>query len=380
MKTNLVNPAIESQHHSGRVISLDVLRGFAMFWIIGTDHLVRGLKDISDSSVARFASGQFTHASWEGFTFYDHIFPLFLFVMGASLVLSLDKTLAFGDRGAAVNRIFRRFVLLYVLGMIADGGVEAMGEENIFMGVLQRIAWCYLFSGVLYLTLGTRTLIAVCATTLAFYWAILSFVPLPGVEEISFEKHRNWPNYIDSYLINTFFIPSETHRVRYDPEGVLSTFPATLNCLFGVFAGLLLKSSLTDRRKVCVFVLIGIGMLVFGHLWGTQFPIVKRLWTSSYALVGGGWSFLLLGATYFFVDICKWQRGFSVFVWIGANSLAIYMAVHLINFENIAARIFGGPVAATFGEYGNLVNATAAVGLAVYLCYLFYRQRIFVRV
>src|SRR5437870_9738358 len=135
-------PASASQ----RLMSVDALRGFDMFWIIGADSLVSALNRMSRTRATSFLAGQFEHADWEGFHFYDLIFPLFVFIVGVSLVFSLTKTIERAGRSAAVGRVIRRGVILFVLGIFYYGGFSHDWPNIRLMGVLNRIALCYLFA------------------------------------------------------------------------------------------------------------------------------------------------------------------------------------------------------------------------------------------
>ena len=164
-----------------RLLSVDVLRGFDMFWIIGADALVRAVDRAYDNAFTRFLAAQVTHAKWEGFRFYDLIFPLFLFVVGVSLVFSLDKALQTEGRARVLGRVFRRAVILYLLGILYHGGVSNADGVQL-SGVLQRIALCYPFAAILYCFLRSRSLAVVSIALLIGYWALLTFVPFPDLQ------------------------------------------------------------------------------------------------------------------------------------------------------------------------------------------------------
>src|SRR3974390_255288 len=177
---------------TGRVVSVDALRGFSIFWIIGADGatwaLDRMLRDKNPalSAIGSFLGTQMSHAAWEGFRFYDLVFPLFIFVTGVSIVLSLPRLVAREGKGRAHLRVFRRALVLYALGLIVSGGVGHHWSDIRYLGVLQRIAICYFFASLLFLHLNTRGLILAAILLLGGYWGLMTFVPVPDVGSGSF--------------------------------------------------------------------------------------------------------------------------------------------------------------------------------------------------
>ena len=245
-----------------RIVSVDVLRGFDMFWIVGGGVLFASLFKLMGGPFERIFVPQLDHAEWQGFHFYDLIFPLFAFIVGMSVVFSLEKLLKAQGKKAAYKRLFRRFIILYLLGIIYYGGI-GKGFENIrLMGVLQRLAFVYFFSGLLFINFRLKGMIIAFASILLAYWAFLSFVPIPGQEHVSFEPGLNWTNWIDEH-----YLPLFKWDGKWDPEGILSTIPAIGTGLLGIFASLLLKTKLLDeKKKVIWFLAGGFIMVALGYL------------------------------------------------------------------------------------------------------------------
>ena len=377
MKQNVASPIAgpETQAASQRLVSLDALRGFDMFWIIGAEDLVEGLRKISDTGPIKFAADQLEHRAWEGLHFEDLIFPLFIFVVGISVVFSLTRTIQQSGRSPALKRIIRRAVLLYLLGIIYYGGFATPLEDIRLLGVLQRIALCYLFAALLFCYVKPRWLVVVCAGLLVGYWALMTFVPVPGVGSGNFAEGKNLANYLDQQ-----YLPLRKWDGDHDPEGLLSTLPAIATCLLGVFAGLLLENkSVSSQKKVVCLAGAGVAGVALGWLWGLQFPVIKKIWTSSFVLVTGGYSALLMALFYQVVDIWKYQKWALPLVWIGMNPITIYMAVNLIDFGRIARRFVGGDLNRYCGVYGDLVVAVSSFVLEFWLLYFLYRRKIFLR-
>lgn len=395
-----------------RLTSLDALRGFDMFWILGADAVIQALGGFSSFPPLTTIAQQLDHKAWEGFAFYDLIFPLFVFIVGVSVVFSLQGRLTEMGRSATVKRILRRGLLLFLFGIISNGGLTHEWPDVRVAGVLQRIAVAYTVTALLLLFCRTRTLIITTVVLLAGYWALLAFVPIRdfSLESSYLEAHLgtlhpshaqieaaleatpnkvsgryapglNVPNHFDFR-----YLPGRMYDTYWDPEGYLSTFPAIATCLLGAFAGMLLRrEKLTESLKVRTLLVAGVGLLAAGWLWHLQFPVIKKLWTSSFVLVAGGWSALLLALFYYIIDVRQWRTWCQPFVWIGMNPITLYLAASLIDFRSAAERLVGGTVKHSLDEYvargvGDLVVLTVSLGLLVGLACFLYRKKIFLRV
>ncbi|MSU71097.1 MAG: DUF1624 domain-containing protein [Opitutus sp.] len=397
-----------------RVLSVDALRGFDMFWIVGAGALVHALDRMNANAFTGMLSTQLRHVQWEGFRFYDLIFPLFLFLVGVSLVFSLDKTLAQEGPAATAGRIARRSLLLYLFGVFYSGGLTNPWPDIGLGGVLQRIAACYFLAAVIYAVCRTRlkTMAAIAALLLAGYWALLRFVPFPDFkidqETVTalawqagsespfaiasavqgrvnglFEEGHNLTNYVDFLL---YYVPGRKTPLYYINEGILSTLPAIAICLFGAFAGRLLKDErVPPPRKVAWLVAAGAALVALGLAWSPWFPLIKRIWTSSFCLVTSGCSALLLALFYHLIDVRGLRKWCQPFVWIGMNPITIYLTASIVGFSRLAERFVGGDVRVFLDThvtrgFGGLVVALTGLGLAVLFCWFLHRKRIFLRV
>lgn len=361
-------------------MSLDALRGFDMLWIMGGDSIGHAMSQMEPAGVVGLLNTQLNHVAWEGFRFYDLIFPMFVFIVGVSLVFSLTKLQEREGRTTAVRRVIRRTVILYLLGIFYYGGWGKGIEDIRLLGVLQRIALCYGAAGLLFLYFKPRGLVVWCVGLLLGYWALMALVPVPGVGAGHFEEGKNLANWIDAR-----YLPFRKWDGDHDPEGLLSTLPAIATCLLGVFAGLLFQNPrISPGRKAAWLVGAGIAGVALGTLWGLQFPVIKKLWTSSYVLLAGGCSALMLALFYWIIDLRGWQKWARPFVWIGLNPIAIYMLGNLMEFDRIAARVLGGPVEEWFNHQatglGEVVLSVAGILLAIGVCWFLDRRRIYVRV
>ncbi|HRP03889.1 MAG TPA: DUF5009 domain-containing protein [Opitutaceae bacterium] len=403
------DPAVEVPTRPPRLMSVDVLRGFDMFWIIGGEHLVKALNRIDGGPVLAAVATQLSHTKWEGFTFFDLIFPLFLFLIGVSIVFSMDRMLATAGRRAAFIRIVRRSILLFALGVIYYGGISKGWANMQWAGVLHRIALCYLFGAILYVMLPRRGIVVASLVCLIGYWSLMTFVPVPDLRldkatigqlaarigtdspaalsaavpsavRGSYEEGLNLAHYVDFR-----FLPGHKRNTYYTNEGLLSTIPSIATTLFGIMAGWVLKDTRrNDRNKVILLIVAGAAAIVAGMLWGISFPIVKRLWTSSYCLVASGASAALLGVFYMIIDVWKWQRWTAPFLWIGTNALVVYLAVNFIDFEALSMRFVGGEIrnfldTTVAPGTGGLLVASVALMIPLLLLRFLYRNRIFIR-
>lgn len=415
-----------------RLMSLDALRGFDMFWIIGAESIVYALHQLTPNKATTLLADQLEHVPWQGFHFYDLIFPLFVFIAGVSLVFSLSKTIETVGRGEALKRVFRRGILLFVIGILYSSGFARLWPDMRLMGVLNRIALAYLFAGLLFCFLKPRALAGVCLALLIGYWALLTFVPIRDIQltksslaqraedagdsataalfraqgnpsaiknSPAWAAARTMFNSTTNYVRGKYdagmnlsdhfdfqYLPGRKYDTFYDPEGVLSTIPAVATCLLGAFAGLLLKNPLVrDRRKVALLFGFGLAGVVLGCVWGIQFPIVKKIWTSSFVLLAGGCSSMLLGLFYLVVDVWRVRGWCQPLVWMGMNSITVYLASNIIGgFEKLATRFAGGDISAFLDRTvakgaGEFVVATVGLLLAFWFVRFLYCRKVFLR-
>jgi predicted acyltransferase len=399
----------DTASRSERIVSVDALRGFDMFWIIGGEQVAEALDKMGGGPVVSAIATQLKHAEWDGFRFYDAVFPLFLFLIGVSIVVSMDRMLATVGRRGAVERIVRRSLLLFVVGIFYYGGLARVWPDVQLAGVLQRIALCYLCAAMLYVFLPRKGIVIAAAVCLVGYWALMTFVPFPDVQLAhpnggkkatqadakpqaemlanatgtvngTFEEGRNIAHYVDFR-----WLPGKKRNLYYTNEGLLSTIPAVATTLFGIMAGWLLTDSRrSGRQKAALLLAAGVAGIAIGCLWGLEFPIIKRIWTSSFCLVATGFSAVLLAMFYLVVDVWRYRNWCLPFLWIGSNALTAYLAVNLVDFRSIAARFVGGDIQAFLDAhvaagFGGLIVAAFGLLLPILLVRFLYQEKIFIR-
>ncbi len=361
-----------------RLLSLDALRGFDMFWIIGGGSLATGLIAWSGIDWLQAVQTQFEHVAWEGLHAWDLIFPIFLFVAGVTLPLSIDGRLADGVRpGRIWLRCLRRALLLILLGLVYNGLLKFEFERLRFPSVLGLIGLAWLWSATIYLFLSLPAQLIAFALLLILYYLALLFVPVPGIGAGVLTAEGSLMAYVDRSLMS-----GHLFRPEWDPEGLLGSFPAAAIPLAGSFcARILLSPGLNHPRRCGILLLLSLTCLLLGAVWGMFFPIIKQLWTSSFVLLAIGWGSLLLMIFHLLVDILGLRRWALPFVWIGANPILIYVAAHVaVDFGHTARFLFAGLIAQAEPSLQPPLHALAVLLIELALLGYLYRHRIFLRV
>jgi predicted acyltransferase len=360
---------------SERVMSVDALRGFDMFWIAGGQPFIIEFCKLFSNPLPPWLERHFDHVPWEGFVGWDLIMPLFLFIVGVAMPISFGKRLARGDsRSRIYGKVIYRVVVLWILGMIAQGHLLAFDSHNLqlYSNTLQSIAAGYLISSIALVELPVRGQAALCGALLVVYWALMRFVPVPGYGAGVFTPAGNLAMYIDKALLGHF-----QDGTNY--TWIVSSLGFGATVLIGVLAGHLLRARLPGKRKVLLLAGSGLGCLAGGWLWGFAFPIIKHIWTSSMVLWSGGWCLLLLALFYGVIDVLGYRRWAFFFIVIGMNAIIAYMAPDIIPFMSISHTLFAG-LAGHLGMFGDFLLAGGALGVLWVSLHYLYRKQTFVRI
>ena len=363
---------------SERLYSLDALRGFDMFWIMGAEEIFHKLYSATGSPFWGTIAEELTHPKWNGFHFYDLIFPLFLFMAGVATPFSVGRELEAGkSRKSMLGRVVRRGLILVLIGIVYNNGLEIRPIAEIRFGsVLGRIVLAYMFANIIYLYAKERTQMIWFAALLIGYWLLLRLSSAPGFAAGDLTMEGNLASYIDRLIM-----PGKLYLGIHDPEGLTSTIPAISTGLLGILTGNYLKNGKTDPAKKSLNMAItGVVFIVIAHLWNLIFPINKNLWTSSFAMNVGGYSLILLALFYYVIDVLGYKKWAFFFRVIGMNSILIYISGLIIEWEYATE--------GSFKWLGQLIgNPFNAVVLAI--CYVFvkwlflyfmYRKKVFLRV
>jgi predicted acyltransferase len=326
----MAGPALVST--SKRLLSLDVLRGLTIAFMI-----------MVNNTGGDGAWTEMRHADWNGFTATDLVFPTFLFVVGVSIVFSIQARLQRGDSRAklAVHSLWRA-AILFLLGVFVNGFPHYHLAHLRFYGVLQRIAICYLIVSLLYIwdrSVWTKVALLVCV--LVGYWILVRWVPVPGggvpSRDVPFlDKDQNIVAWLDRQLMpGHLYEDPPAHNLR-DPEGLLSDIPAVGTTLVGLLVGLWLNGKRLTTKNAAGLAIAAAACLASGYLWSIWFPLNKKMWTSSYVLVAAGWSLLLFALAYWAIEQHGWgksgwsKRLFWPWLVFGSNAIVAYIIGDLL--------------------------------------------------
>ena len=373
-------PDCEQKHLAGtRVTSIDALRGFSMFWIIGGGTVFRSLDGIFNHPVTAFIGKQLKHVEWLGFHFEDLIMPLFIFIVGVAVPFSISNRLKRGQSRARIClHIVKRTAVLYLLGvMLGSGGLHFNWPGMDWVGVLQRIAVCYFFAALLLMRTKWQTQAIVAGAILLLYWAALTLVPVPGHDAGIITPEGYLPAYIDQQ-----FLPGKIHEAFYgygDSNGILPTLASISTVLLGTLTGHWLRSNRPNNHKVAGLALAGLISLSVGYVWGLVFPVIRLLWTGSMVLFAAGLSLLLLALFYWLIDIRGYKKWAFGFVVIGMNAIAVFTASRLFAAHRIG-RIFVGGLSKWCGEWNGFINAVAGVTVIWLVLWWMYRRKLFIKI
>jgi len=401
---------------SPRLRSLDALRGFDMFWIIGGGALIEAIAEYWSGPGMKAVTGQLEHVKWHGFKFEDLIFPLFLFISGVTMPFALVSRIEKGEGKRGLYwRIVRRVVLLVFLGMVFNGLLRCDFEHQRYCSVLGRIGLAYGLAAVIVINTGVRAQLLSFIGLLVAYWAALKFIPVPGIGAGQWDdKSTCLVGYVDRLIV-----PGKLYLGDHDPEGLLSTVPAISTALLGAMAGHWLRAARPGGFLKAMGLLFGgvvclaLGLLagggdlpgltefwggIFSSLpeswragiqglpefckqWKPIFPINKNLWSSSFVLYAGGWSLLLLGVFYLVIDVIGLWRWSFPFIVIGLNPITIYVGQRFIDFGGAADFFFKGAVNRWAAEAARPMLMEAGEFLIIWLfLYFLYRKKVFLKV
>ena len=369
-----------------RLVSLDALRGFDMIWIIGGENVIHHLAKATDMPLFNAFAVQMRHQAWEGFHFYDLIMPLFLFMVGMSIPFSLSNRLAKGESKKRIYfHSFKRAIILFLLGMVCQCNLLAFDPDKLYIihDTLQSIAIGYFFSIVIYTTLKPEKQLLLTFGLLLFYWCILRFVPVPGHEAGILTPESNIAKYVEQLVFGRFDDAPAPYAWFLGSLGFVATV------MTGVFAGSIVrlkqlkivffKSENILVHKTIALAGVGLVLVLSGQLISLWYPIIKAIWNPTFVLFSSGLSFLLMALFYYIIDVKGYQRWAFWLKVIGMNSIAVYMSVHLIDFEGIANNIIYG-TEQFVGVYYSTIKTIAGLLIIYGLLYFMYKKSVFIKV
>ena len=361
---------VSSPQPSTRLVALDALRGATIALMVMVNN-AGGPKSYPPLN----------HSAWHGWTLTDTVFPTFLWIVGASITLSLGKRIAAGvPRSHLLGPIFRRAAILFVFGLAIYAFPEFHLSSFRILGVLQRIAICYLIASLIYLYAGIRGQLIWMFSLLAAYWLIMTLAPVPGYGAGRLDLEGNFAHYIDGLVLG-----AHNYEGRgWDPEGIVSTLPAIATTLLGLMAGQILRLNRVLSERVAWLFLTGNVLIAVGLILDIWLPINKKLWTDSFTIFMAGLDFVLLAAFVWIVDHLGYQRFVKPFVIMGMNAITLYMisefGAELLDMANLHGKIYN-----FFLSMASPVNASLLYSVAFMLSiyaigYVMYRRRWFLKI
>ena len=361
-----------------RLFSLDALRGFDMFWIIGAEDIFHGLAKATGSSFWRVISNQFTHPPWNGFHIYDLIFPLFLFLAGVSTPYSVGVALEKGtSRQQLLLRVIKRGLILVLLGIIYNNGLELRPISDIrFSSVLGRIGIAYMLANIIYLYAKQSAQVIWFAGLLISYWLILKVTSAPGFPPGDLTMEGNFASYVDRTIL-----PGKLSLGIHDTVGFFNNIPAISTALAGILAGTFLKSnSLAGQKKAAWLAGTGLLFLLLAQVWNLDFPINKNMWSSSFVLYTTGFSLILLSIFFYIIDVRGYRNWAFFFRIIGMNSILIYISGRFINWQYTTNAFFQWLGQIVGNPYNVVVMAICMVAIKWLFLYMLFKKKIFLKV
>ncbi|HCL82361.1 MAG TPA: DUF5009 domain-containing protein [Chitinophagaceae bacterium] len=361
-----------------RLYSLDALRGFDMFWIMGAEEIFHALFKATGSPALGWISNQLTHPAWNGFHLYDLIFPLFLFMAGVATPFSVGRELEKGNsRNKVLFRVIKRGLILVLLGIVYNNGLHLRPLSDIrFASVLGRIGIAYMFANIIFIYSKRNTQILWFWVLIIGYWLLLKFTSAPGFPMGDLTMEGNFASYIDRSII-----PGKLYLGIHDPEGLVSDIPAISTGLLGILTGSYIKKSPhSGSKKAGWMAVAGIFFIVLSLIWNLDFPINKNLWTSSFVCLVGGLSLLYFSLFYYVIDVLGYKKWAFFFKVIGMNSILIYISGRFINWEYATNGFFQWLGELTVVPYNLVVMAICYMAVKWAFMYFLYQKKVFLRV
>ncbi|MBQ3190099.1 MAG: DUF5009 domain-containing protein [Bacteroidaceae bacterium] len=371
-----------------RLESLDVLRGFDLFMLVGLETAIHQLASAVDTPSFHSFIWCFTHVDWEGFSPWDLVMPLFMFMSGITIPFALSRYKHTNNQTSVYRRILKRVILLWIFGMMCQGNLLGLDPNRIYFysNTLQAIAMGYLIASLLYLHTRIRTQIIVAAGLLLGFWGAMEWITVQGYGGGNYTSDGNLAEWIDREVLGRFrdgasmmngeVVFADWYRYTW----ILSSLNFGVTVLTGTFAGYILKDKeWMPKRKLTYLLAIGAAMVAIGWIWGIWHPVIKKLWTSSMTLVSSGYCFLLMALFYYLIDYKGWKKYSGWLKVYGMNSIVAYMLTMCVNFSCIGHSLLHG-LQPYMGEYYSVVLTLSNVGIIYFILWELYKRKLFLRV
>ena len=361
---------------SARLNSLDILRGLDIFILVFAGPLINQFLKICKCPSLDFLRVQLSHASWEGFNFWDLIMPLFMFMAGVSIPFSLSK---YNGKGIYL-RIAKRVVLLFFLGVIVQGNLLKFDIHQLrfYSNTLQAIAIGYLIASLIIMNFKIKWQIIITALLFSIYYILMCMFG-------DFSPDGNFAEAVDRTVLGRWrdgvkwsgdvWEFSKYYRYTW----VLSSINFGITVILGAFAGEIMRGGKDKFKNAKLMFIIGIALVLGGLAFGLHFPIIKKIWSSSMTLYSGGLCFLAMAIFYWYIDCLergKWLNWLKIY---GMNCIFAYVVKQVISFKSIPTSIFAG-LQQPLGEYYPLLISFSEYLILFYILYLLYKNKIFFKV
>jgi predicted acyltransferase len=381
----------ESFHkNQPRLLSLDVLRGFDMFWIIGGGTLIQILAKCFPSKWLQLVADQMEHAKWVGFHFYDLIFPLFMFISGATIPIAIILKLERGtSKKDLLIKVTKRMVILIILGFVYNGILRDGFANARYASILAQIGVSYFIASLIVIySHSVKSQLLWLGGILVGFGIIQLLIPVPGIGAGVLTPEGCINGYVDRILLpgRLAYGPdgmSVSGNGIFDALGILSILSATGVTLMGYFAGrILLQKDYNERKKLSILSILGIGLIFLALCLSPFYPIIKKCWTSTYNLFSGGISFILIALFYLVIDVWGYKKWTLFFRVIGMNSIFAYIVVagNLVNVYSTSISLFGWIASPLSENGGQIVLTIGNILLAWLLLYFMFCKNIFIKV
>lgn len=370
-----------------RLVSLDLLRGFDLFCLVVLETIMHPLARAIDNPHFDWFMKGFSHVEWYGFSSWDLVMPLFMFMAGVSIPFALSRYKRESNFLGAYKRIGRRVLLLWFFGMICQGNLLALDLDRIYLfsNTLQSIAVGYLISAILFLHFDWKGQLITALLLLLTYWIGMEFASVDGYGAGDYTPDHNWAEWVDRTLLGRFRDGASVENGEvvfagyYHYTWIWSSLTFGVTVISGMLAGHILKSDREMLKKAALLVGWGVLLVALGWLWNMEMPVIKKIWTGSMVLVSSGYSFLLMALFYYLFD-CR--KGGKYFMWLnvyGMNSIAAYMLSMCVSFRSIGHSLFFG-LEPYMGAFYPALIAFSEVAVIYLLLRLFYEKKWFLRV
>ena len=375
-----------------RLESLDALRGMDLLFLVAISDIIEELAEVVDTPWMSAIMECFTHKKWEGFSPWDLVMPLFMFMAGVAIPFALGKYKEpLAQTGESRKRLYfrlgKRVLLLWIFGMMVQGNLMALDPDRIyfFTNTLQAIAVGYFFSAIIYLHTSWKTQIGIAVALLLTFWGAMEFITIGGYGGGDYTPHGNLAEGIDTMVLGRFRDTAQiiegqvVVKESYTYTWILSSLNFVVTVLSGVLAGQVLKSNRSKQTKVSSLLIAGIAMVALGWTWDMVHPVIKHIWTGSMVFVSSGYCFLLMGFFYLWVDCLGHNKNLTVLKVYGMNSITAYVVSHVISFRSVSKSLFFG-LEQYLGDYYDFILQLSNTTILFLILYIMYRKKIFLRV